>query len=1174
MKIQSMFQKDIDRKINGVVKVNQDESDVLVQELNEYIITKELKKHIIAFFKVYNYSFDHRTDDIGVWISGFFGSGKSHFLKMLSYLLENREVQGIRTVERFREKFQDDPGTFMMIDRATRGRTDTILFNIDVESLGDKDKTAVLRVFAKMFYNYCGFYGEDLKVARLEQEIEKIGKTEEFRRAFEEIEGDSWLNRRDSFAFLEDSVVESLKHIGWSESAAENWFNSNEKVDMSIAKLVSEIKEYVDKMPEDFRLLFMIDEVGQYVGADSNMLLNLQSLSEELGTKCGGKVWIVCTGQEAIDEIIKVREDHFSKIQARFKTRLSISSSSAEEVIQKRILAKKDAAKKELEKVYEANEPVLRNLFSFKDCVQDIRGFKTAEEFANDFPFVPYQFLLIQKVFTEIRKHGNSGKHLASGARSMLSGFQEAAQKIEDKNELALAPIYLFYDTVHTFLDNTIRAVIERCERAAENGEGLEPLDVDVLKLLYLIRYIDDVKANLENIVILMADNINMDKLAVKDKVRDSLDRLLKENYISRTGEIYKFLTDEEQDIAREIKNITVETSAVVERIGHLIFEDIYVAKKYHQDKYDFPFDRLVDNMPIGNLTGGISLNVLTTATDPTEKTVIRLLSDTADSKQAIVKLADTSYFEKLENAIKIEKYIKQRNVSQLPKSKQDIISGYRDESEIYESEGKELLNQAIEKATFYAGGECLQVPNGGAKSKLDQVLGCLVSNVYNKLEIIDTFVEADADIRAILNGHGQTVFEGGANRNAIAEIERYLEAQYRQNRATTMAEVQNRYKAIPYGWRELDIAAVVAELIFEQKVLIKYAGETIQPDDPKIIDMLRKKTEIGKTIVVKRQLVSVVKLRKLKEILNDFFGEMNLPENEDSLVDYAKTKFQEELEHYRQMLSRYDGRKYPGKNEVVKGIELLKDILSRKKDNMALIEYIIEKDAELGDLKDDIQEVKDFFNIRRLLFDAGVEFINEYQDDEKYFSAEDKQTFAEIREILTVSTDRAYNYSRIPKLNELMSKLKEAHASLLSAKQMEILDIVRVCLKDVHEAAGDNEKANDIARKADTYFNNEEAAIRDEGKIIRLDARKNALWDYKDRTIAAIEVAKKPQPLTPPTPPNGGKTPKKNIKKIYRQSIFQARTLSSEQEIDEYVEKIRRNMKAQLKNCDGIEIL
>ena len=517
MRIEEMFREDINRKINGVVKVDQDASDVLVQELNEYVITRELKKHFITFFNNYNDSFREKTSDIGVWISGFFGSGKSHFLKMLSYLLENKEVQGERTVERFRRKFADDPDTFMLIDNAAKGNTDTILFNIDIEGSINKDKTAVLRVFAKMFYNYLGFYGENLKVAKLEQFIARKGKTDEFRQVFEEKNGAPWSESRDAFTFFEDDIVETLEQVlGMSESAAKNWFNGTETVETSIAQLVSEIKEYVDSKPANFRLLFMVDEVGQYVGGDTDLLINLQSLVEKIGSECKGKVWVVCTGQEAIDEIIKARENEFSRIQARFKTRLSLSSASADEVIQKRVLMKTPEAQKDLEQIYTKNDSVLRNLFTFTDAVLDIKGYSSTDDFSQDFPFVPYQFILMQKVFTEIRKHGNSGKHLSGGERSMLSGFQEAAQKIKDKDEYALAPFYLFYDTVHTFLDSSIRRVIERCERAAADGNGIESEDVNVLKLLYLIRYVDDIKANLDNIVILMADDIRLDKVTYR----------------------------------------------------------------------------------------------------------------------------------------------------------------------------------------------------------------------------------------------------------------------------------------------------------------------------------------------------------------------------------------------------------------------------------------------------------------------------------------------------------------------------------------------------------------------------------------------------------------------------------------------------------------------------------
>ncbi len=489
MKIQSMFADDINRKINGVIKVDQVD-DSTEREVKEYVITKELKKHFISFFNYYEEAIADPTDDIGVWISGFFGSGKSHFLKMLSYILANNEINGKKTVEYFREKFADDPATFMMIDKATKGKTETILFNIDIEGSINKDKTAVLRVFAKMFYNHLGFYGENLKVAMLEYYIEQSGKTEEFRRVFEEKKGKSWIEMRRAFAFNGKFIIPTLMEVlDMSEDDAKQWFADKSGVDISIAQLVEDINVYVSAKPKDFRLLFMIDEVGQYVGTDTDMLLNLQSLTEKIGTDCGGKVWVMCTGQEAIDQIIKVRSDEFSRIQARFKTRLSLSSSSVDEVIQKRILDKTPEAKTELETLYGQNDSVLRNLFSFTDSILDIKGYTGATEFAVNFPFVPYQFIIMQKVFAEIRKHGNAGKHLSGGERSMLSGFQEAAQKLQERDEYALVPFFRFYDTVHSFLDGSIRRVMERCEKAAADGYGVEEQDIDVLKLLYLLRY-------------------------------------------------------------------------------------------------------------------------------------------------------------------------------------------------------------------------------------------------------------------------------------------------------------------------------------------------------------------------------------------------------------------------------------------------------------------------------------------------------------------------------------------------------------------------------------------------------------------------------------------------------------------------------------------------------------
>lgn len=1177
MHIQSMFADDINRKINGVIKVDQ-EDETTEREVREYVITKELKKHFINFFNYYGDTFAEPTDDIGVWISGFFGSGKSHFLKMLSYILENRTINDVKTVERFREKFKDDPATFMLIDKATKGKTETILFNIDIESSINKDKTAVFRVFAKMFYNHLGYFGSDLKVAMLEQYIDRMGKTEEFRRVFEEKKGKPWTEMRRAFAFNGKAIIPTLTEVlNMSDEDAKAWFSDKSSTELSISQLVEDINEYVNKQPADFRLLFLIDEVGQYVGTDTDMLLNLQSLIEKIGSECGGKVWVVCTGQEAIDEIIKVRMDEFSRIQARFKTRLSLSSSAVDEVIQKRILRKTPEATSALEAVYAQNEAVLRNLFSFTDSILDIKGYVGPAEFAVDFPFVPYQFILLQKAFVEIRKHGNSGKHHSGAERSMLSGFQETAQKVQGKDEYALVPFFCFYDTVHSFLDSSIRRVIERCEKAATDGNGVEMQDADVLKLLYMIRYIEnDIPANIDNIAILMADDIRADKIVLRESIRASLSRLMSQNYIGRNGNTYNFLTDEEQDIQREIRSTIVDTASIVERIAHIIYGGIYTNKKYRYGKYDFAFDQMVDGVAVGAITGGMKLRFLSVATDSTEKSELRLMTES--SGQAIAVLADTPYYEALESAMKIRKFVKQRNVQQLPKSVQDIIRDQQDEATNYEQSAMEELQKAIAGADFYVDGEHIEIKSGDPKSKIDQALEYLVAHVYSDLDLITRNAETDADIVAVLSGSDVSLPGMEPNRAAASKMEEFLEMQYNKKLPTSMADIQSRYQAIPYGWKEIDIAAVAALLIFEQKVTIKYGGSTIQSDNSKLPDMLRKKSEIGKTSISIRQMVSIQKVKAVKEFLREYFDIMDVPDDEDGLIAFVVRKFEDQKAHFTGLLSRYEEHKYPDKALVENAIGLVDDVLSQQKDNVALIDRALKKTSDLLDCKDDMINVEGFFKNQVSVFDSAVKLERDLSNELDYLSKAPEANTAlnQIRLITQLTTDTKTIYRRIPELNGLMATVHEGHNRLLAVKRDELLEIVRQCMEAIHIAGSASDETKDISAKADTFYTQKKQRIGELQSLALLDGLVPPMLTYKDEACSRIDLMHKPPAPKPPVvdPENPTKpAPKKLIRAFNRQVVFPAKQLESEAEIDAYVEKVREQLKALIKNCDGIKL-
>lgn len=1165
MQLQFIYQKDINRSINGVIKVAQDDESVIEQELQEYIITKELRRHFNTFLNAYERSLSIPTDKIGVWISGFFGSGKSHFLKILSYLLENDIVAGKHAVDYFANKF-DDPMMFAQLEACARIPTDTILFNIDSKSSIVKDKTAILKVFTKVFYEYRGFYGDDLKIARLEQFIEKSGKEEQFKAKFEEINGDTWENARSALAFFEDDIVDTMvETLDMSETAARNWFNSSDTTEYSIEQLVKEIKEYIDSKGKNFRLIFLIDEVGQYIGSDGSLMLNLQTIVEEIGAKCGGRVWVVVTSQEAIDSVTKISGDDFSKIQGRFNTRLSLSSSSVDEVIKRRILAKTSDAENLLRMVYDENSAILKNLFTFNDAVADLKGYAGENDFVETYPFVPYQFRLMQNVLAQIRKHGNSGKHLSGGERSMLSGFQEAAQAIQNKDENALVPFSLFYNTVHTFLDSTIRRVIDRCQTAADNHDGIEQYDVDILKLLYLIRYVDDVKANVDNITTLMVEDIRADKINMRKAVQESLDRLLSQNYISRNGDTYTFLTDEEQEIAREIRNIPVDSAEIIKSIADTIFGDLYPNKKFKYGKYDFSFDQMVDETAIGIQTGAIKLHILTAASDLYNGGDQRLIHQSSSGNEALFVLSDEyPYFEELEQAKKIRKYIKSRNVSQLPEATQHIIHNYQQQAGQNEKRARELLTNAILSARVFAAGEMISPRASGVKDKFEYALASLVEKVYTKLSYIRHHFDSDEELlRIIIERNDQRTLDGGMaihNPEAVDEIEQYLQIQEQKYLPTSMGDIHNRFSGIPYGWREIDIAAAVISLIAAQKVTLTYSGNQIQPGDKHLPDYLRKKTEINKSIISRRVAIPDAVLKNARKFLKEYFNVMDLPDDEDGLIAYITGNFTAEKEKFQNLLNHeYAFGNYPGRSVVEEGIARCTELLSQKKDNLALLNKMKALEDDFLDLRDEMADVKAFFSGQKSIYDSAASLLKKMRAESEYLRGDESvmQSLDKIESILK----NPRPYRMIKDLPELCQKVKASYSGLLRLKQDDVLGDIQAAMAEIHQTAKDDPQSRKIVDTADKELATRKNDALSSEIMTELDAMRSRIDGIRKKYLQQLLAVGEPVHV-------------QDILTVTRGSLFYSQKLENDEDIEEYTEELKAKLSDLLKGHDAIHII
>ena len=476
MKIKDMFYKEIDRDIKGVIKVGQADDENVYQELDEYVVTSELESYMMKFFQAYINGLENRTDKMGVWISGFFGSGKSHFLKILSYLLDNKQVYDEEGKLHNATSFFTEGVKVQNTDLKKEIQTiadysndvDVILFNIDSKSESDSkmNKEAIRDVFMKVFNDYLGYCGSIPFLAEFERKLDADGVYESFKTKFEEINGSSWVDTREDFYFIQDEIIETVTELGiMSEKEANNWAeNAQNTYSMSVEKFAQCVHSYCASKGKNHHVVFLVDEIGQYIADDSQLMVNLQTVAEDLGIACKGKAWIVVTSQQDIDSITKTMGNDFSKIQGRFDTRIALSSANVDEVIRKRILYKKEIAAAILRDLYEDSEAVLKGMITFSEGTPDMPLYKDAEDFAEVYPFIPYQFKLLGNVLTSVRQYSSSGKHLADGERSMLALFKEAAEKYENEREGILVPFNAFYSALDDFIDHTHRIVISQAE--------------------------------------------------------------------------------------------------------------------------------------------------------------------------------------------------------------------------------------------------------------------------------------------------------------------------------------------------------------------------------------------------------------------------------------------------------------------------------------------------------------------------------------------------------------------------------------------------------------------------------------------------------------------------------------------------------------------------------------
>lgn len=1183
-RIKDIYNKDISEKVKWVIMAEQADDDTIYTELEEFVITKELHKHIKNFFDSYNEVNDNKKDTIWAWISWFFGSWKSHLLKILSYLLENREIKGKTPLEFFNEKLKDDQLLLWDITRAISNKNvDVMLFNIDSRAWKNSKnhKDGILEVFVKVFNEKLGYCSDIPWLADFEHTLYMKWEYDTFKDKFKEISWENWNEIKDNFYFERENIIDALvKSDIMSENDANYWFDwDGANYSMSVSKFADIIKKYSAKQGKDHRIIFLVDEIGQYIWDDTTLMLNLQTLVEDLWKELNGKAWVIVTSQEAIDSLTDIKGKDFSKIQWRFPTKLMLSSENTDEVIKKRLLEKTPEAEEFLEAYYIKNETIIKNLFSFSASTADMKIFKSKEDFWATYPFVPYQFHLLQKVFEKIRIIGVAGSHIADWNRSMLNWYQEAWSSILDKEIGTIIPFSSFYNTIEAFLSWEIKRTINW----AKDNSMLEDMDSEVLKVLFMIRYIDQVPCDLENITTLLISHIDEDKQELRNNVKKSLDRLLSQFLIHKNWDEYLFLTNDEQNINKEIKSEEVDKFELLKHIWDVVFNDFYKLRNYsYSPSNNYEFNKFVDDYEYYfPRQYGLVLKISTSYSDNWESALFY----SKDHALWEIRLEDDKeLLDNLSMLKKIEKWIKKNNSTDQTKSIRDIINDKAKEIDEIKARIRKLLEESVKKWTVYINWKEVEdiKQTTSVTNLFNEILNRLVVSVYKNVDWVTKHFDIDevSKILKLNNIEEQTLINVDDNKNAIDDLKNYIVLQSERSIKTTMKTVVDKYTGIPFGWNEIDIAWVLAWLFIAWDIQFKYNEEVLHKWNTYILEYLTKTREFEKLVISAKKQTDKKTILNVKAIIQENFDETDLSDNEDDLFNKIKSIFEKQLTKINSFSNKYLVSNYPVKFIFETSTDTLTKYI-KITDNLSLFTHIIEKKDEIEDLESDIRTITQFFDSQVSIYDDSKKKLAFYEDEFKLFGIEDRELidFEKIEELKSIISSNS-PYSQIKDMPSLLVEVKSWYNKVLESKKQHVVTKLETIEKQISEEIERNWLSDEFKTKVLSGFNDIKTIIESNDSCKNMMALSSTLND-KNKT-ASIQIANEVNRLIDEKNTlNSMKAGSEELPKAKKQVPVELETIierwitiESVEDIDNYTAKLNKILKEKLSSWDNIRII
>lgn len=1037
MDMKGLYAKDIFRSIDGVIKA--DDVSKVASEVDEYVMTSEIRKGLSRIVDAWN-QVDAPSN--GVWISGFFGSGKSHLLKMLSYLLGEQAGSQPLTREEvecaFERKVAGDETTIADLKRSLHTPTRAVLFNIDAKD--DKSTrergSAMIEVFYKVYFEARGLYSKDLGVGALERDLEDRGELARFREAYQEEAGHTWEVGRVNTVFSEALVSRALARLG--HQVDQPFRSYREQMNLSAEAFAQDVASWLDRQGPHQRIAFFVDEVGQFIGDDSQLMLNLQTITEQLATHCSGRAWVFVTSQEELSGIMEQMDERqskdFSKIQGRFAITVNLSTEEVTDVIARRLLTKSEQGAEELDTMWQRLGAGFPSMFRFPEGTKKYDNYRTRDSFVAKYPFVDYQFEMFTQAMRGLSDNDLfTGRHSSVGARSLLGVCQQIAQELTDDELGTVASFDHFYDGIAAMLKSDVK---DNIGRAAHDSRTSDPFTMSVLKVLLLVRYVDSFHAYPRNIAVLLRRSLDQDATDLEERVKRALHILSDQVYVQRQADgTYAYMTNEEKEVRREISQIIVESREVTD----LVRADI--RKHVGTSATSFVYPGTNRRMGVSLFVDGrreqaepLVISVFTPQSSLDEEG-IRHESVVRRDTLSLGLGVSSEILEDVRVFCQTEEYVK-RQAGAASGLRKRIILTHKEDNDQRRRVIGEAVKDALMRASLFVDGQ--EVKTGTAEEPKDVIalgLTRLAQQVYPRIEDAKPLATVkDGQVASFLRDQEDSTLDVDpgvdiAQRLAGECVQWVEQTRVLNGQNVFVKNAIEYYGQAPFGWDKNAVLAIVATALRLELL------EALENDRPlartELEGALRDVNRQGRVLLQKKKHLDRAALADFQRFVGQFVpGES--PQDGPSRVRAVEGKAAE----WVKLLKGYRSDWYSFDDEVAEAIDLLTPLTTTQHTEEEMLA------PQIRDRFDDLIEIVDDFLMPYREFVEGREHelrdALAEADSLSFFELTEngKQAIDELRKL---AEDRRL-YVRTHEIAPLVRRIDAARSALVQAQRDKVL--------------------------------------------------------------------------------------------------------------------------------------